>query len=134
MAALLNISSALHNDGVPTRGIDEYIAALDEPKRTTLQKLRQTIRGIVPNAEECISYGMPAFRLEGKVIAAFKDHLSYLPHSGSVLGELADDLVGYQSTPGSLHFPIDRPLPKALVKKLIALRLKEVRRRAIDKG
>ena len=134
---MINIPSALHNDGVPTQGIDEYIAALDEPKRTTLQKLRQTIRGIVPDAEECISYGMPAFRLEGKVIAgfaAFKDHLSYLPHSGSVLGEMADDLVGYPSTPGSLHFPIDRPLPKALVKKLIALRLKDVRRRAIDKG
>jgi uncharacterized protein YdhG (YjbR/CyaY superfamily) len=122
---------------VPEREIDEYIAGLDEPKRTTLQELRQTIRGIVPDAEEFISYGMPAFRLEGKVIAgfaAFKNHLSYLPHSGSVLGELADDLAGYQRTPGSLHFPIDRPLPKALVKKLIALRLKEMRRRATDKS
>jgi uncharacterized protein YdhG (YjbR/CyaY superfamily) len=122
---------------VPTRGIDEYLAGLDEPKRTTLKKLRRTIRGIVPDAEECISYGMPAFRLESKVIAgfaAFKNHLSYLPHSGSVLGELGDDLAGYQSTPGSLHFPIDRPLPKALVRRLIAVRLNEVRRRAIDKG
>jgi uncharacterized protein YdhG (YjbR/CyaY superfamily) len=122
---------------VPKRGIDEYLARLDEPKRTTLQELRQTIRGIVPDAEECISYGMPAFRLDGKVIAgfaAFKNHLSYLPHSGSVLGELADDLAGYESTAGSLHFPIDRPLPKALVKKLIARRLNEERRRAIDKG
>jgi uncharacterized protein YdhG (YjbR/CyaY superfamily) len=117
---------------VPKRGVDEYLAALDEPKRTTLQKLRQTIRSIVPEAEECISYGMPAFRMEGKVIAgfaAFKDHLSYLPHSGSVLGELGDDLAGYQGTAGSLHFPIDKPLPKALVKKLIAVRLSEVRRR-----
>jgi uncharacterized protein YdhG (YjbR/CyaY superfamily) len=111
------------------------MAGLDEPMRSTLQEVRQTIRGIVPDAEECISYGMPAFRLEGKVIAgfaAFKHHLSYLPHSGSVLGELADDLSGYQSTPGSLHFPIDRPLPKALVKKLIAVRLQEVRRRAVE--
>ncbi len=119
------------------RGIDEYLASVDEPKRTTLQKLRQTIRGVVPGAEECISYGMPAFRLEGKVIAgfaAFKDHLAYLPHSGSVLGELSDDLAGYESTPGSLHFPIDQPLPKALVKKLIVTRLTEARRRAIDKG
>ena len=116
---------------MPKPGIDEYLAALDEPERTALQKLRRTIREIVPYAEECISYGMPAFRLEGKVIAgfaAFKNHLSYLPHSGSVLGELADDLADFQSTPGSLHFPIDRPLPKALVKKLIAIRLKEVRR------
>ena len=116
---------------VPKPGIDEYLAGLEEPQRATLQKLRETIRGIVPQAEECISYGMPGFRLEGRVIAgfaAFKDHLSYLPHSGSVLGELADDLAAYRSTPGSLHFTVDRPLPKALVKKLIAVRLDQVRR------
>jgi uncharacterized protein YdhG (YjbR/CyaY superfamily) len=117
-------------------GIDEYLVALDEPKRSTLQALRRTILAIIPDAEECISYGMPAFRLNGKVIAgfaAFKNHLSYLPHSGSVLGELSDDLAGYKSTEGSLHFPIDKPLPKALVKRLIAKRLDEVRRRASDK-
>jgi uncharacterized protein YdhG (YjbR/CyaY superfamily) len=122
---------------VTPKGIDEYLAALDQQKRATLQHLRQTIHEIIPNAEECISYGMPAFRLEGTVIAgfaAFKNHLSYLPHSGSVLRELSDDLSGYQSTPGSLHFPIDQPLPKALVRKLIAVRLNEVRRRASDRG
>ncbi len=114
------------------RAIDEYLAALDEPKRKTLEALRQTIHGIIPRAEECISYGMPAFRLEGKVIAgfaAFKNHLAYLPHSGSVLGELSDDLAGYESTAGSLHFPIDKPLPRSLVKKLIATRLEEVRKK-----
>ncbi len=119
------------------REIDDYLAALDEPKRTTLQKLRQTIRAEIPDAEECISYGMPAFRLEGKVIAgfaAFKNHLAYLPHSGSLFGKLSEDLAGYERTPGSLHFPIDKPIPKALVKKLIATRLKEVRGRANDKG
>jgi len=122
---------------VTARGIDDYLAALDEPKRTALQELRQTILGIIPKAEECISYGMPAFRLEGKVIAgfaAFKNHLSYLPHSGSVFRELSEDLAGYESTTGSLHFPIDQPLPKALVRKLIASRLNEVRSRASDKG
>jgi uncharacterized protein YdhG (YjbR/CyaY superfamily) len=134
---LINIPSAIQNEGVPSREIDDYLAALDEPRRTMLKELRQTIRGIVPEAEECISYGMPAFRLEGKVIAgfaAFKNHLSYLPHSGSVLAELADDLAGYKSTPGSLHFPINEPLPKALVKKLIAVRLRQARNQAIDKG
>jgi uncharacterized protein YdhG (YjbR/CyaY superfamily) len=117
--------------------IDEYLLTLDDRKRTALQELRQTILGIIPNAEECISYGMPAFRLEGKVIAgfaAFTNHLSYLPHSGSVFSELSEELAGYKSTPGSLHFPIDRPLPKALVKKLIATRLKEVRGRASEKA
>ena len=115
------------------RTIDQYLAALDEPKRTTLQALRHMIHGIIPHAEECISYGMPAFRLEGKVIAgfaAFKNHLAYLPHSGSVLGELSDDLAGHESTAGSLHFPIDKPLPRSLVKKLIATRLKEVRQKS----
>jgi uncharacterized protein YdhG (YjbR/CyaY superfamily) len=117
---------------VPDRGVDEYLAGLDKPTRTALQALRQTILSIVPDAEECISYGMPAYRREGKVIAgfaAFKTHLSYLPHSGSVLEKLSDDLAGYRSTKGSLHFPIDRPLPKALVKKLIDVRLDEVRQR-----
>jgi uncharacterized protein YdhG (YjbR/CyaY superfamily) len=115
---------------VAPRGIDEYLAGLDEPKRATLEKLRQAIHAEIPDAEECISYGMPAFRLQGKVIAgfaAFKNHLAYLPHSGSTFAALTDDLAGYQSTPGSLHFPIDKPLPRALVKKLIATRLKEIR-------
>jgi len=109
--------------------IDDYLAKLDEPKRATLQKLRQTILDMLPDAEEVISYGMPAFRLNGRVIvgfAAFKNHLAYLPHSGSVFNELRDELAAYTSTEGSLHFPIDKPLPKALVKKLIAVRLRQV--------
>jgi len=109
--------------------IDEYLANLDEPKRTTLQQLRQTIRSVLPQAEEGISYGLPAFRLQGKVIAgfaAFKNHLSYLPHSGSVFAEMPDDVAGYVTSKGALQFPIDRPLPKGLVKRLIAIRLKQV--------
>ena len=111
--------------------VDDYLASIAEPKRTTLQKLRQTIRDILPDAEEVISYGMPAFRLNGRVIAgfaAFKTHLAYLPHSGSVFNSLRADLAGYEWTDGSLHFPIDKPLPKALVKKLIAVRLSQVKR------
>jgi uncharacterized protein YdhG (YjbR/CyaY superfamily) len=109
--------------------IDDYLANLDEPKRSTLRKLRQTIQSIVPKAEQGISYGMPAFRLHGKVIAgfaAFKNHLSYLPHSGSVLPELADDVAGYVTSKGALQFAIDKAIPKALVKKLIAGRLREI--------
>jgi len=115
---------------VSTQEIDDYLATIAEPKRATLQKLRQTIRDIVPQAEEVISYGMPAFRLNGTVIAgfaAFKNHLAYLPHSGSVLAELQGELAGYESTEGSLHFPIDNPLPKTLVKKLIAARQRQVK-------
>ena len=115
---------------MPKQEIDDYLAEVPEPKRGTLQELRQTIRDILPDAEEVISYGLPAFRLNGQEIAgfaAFKNHLAYLPHSGSVLAELHDDLAGYASTEGSLHFPIDKPLPRALVKKLIAVRLRQVK-------
>jgi uncharacterized protein YdhG (YjbR/CyaY superfamily) len=112
--------------------IDDYLAKLDEPKRTTLRQLRRTIQSIIPNAEQGISYGMPAFRLQGKVIAgfaAFKNHLSYLPHSGSVLAELADDVAGYATSKGALQFSIDKALPKTLVKKLIAVRLRDIAQR-----
>ena len=112
------------------REVDAYIAALEEPKRSTLRKLRETIESIVPDAEQVISYGMPGFRLNGKVVAgfaAFKNHLSYLPHSGSVVPALGDAVKGYTYTAGSLHFPIDKPLPKSLVKKLIDVRLKQIK-------
>jgi len=111
------------------RDVDEYLAALDEPKRGTLGRLRDTILELAPEAEQCISYGMPAFRLDGKVIAgfaAFKNHLSYFPHSGSVLPELADDLAAYTTSKGALQFAVDKPLPKALVKKLIAVRRRQL--------
>jgi uncharacterized protein YdhG (YjbR/CyaY superfamily) len=114
---------------VSARDVDEYLAALDEPKRGTLERLRNTILEIVPEAEQCISYGIPAFTLKAKVVAgfaAFKNHLSYFPHSGSVLPELAEDLVGYTASKGTLQFAVDKPLPKALVKKLIAVRRRQL--------
>ena len=108
--------------------IDDYLDALEEPKRATLSQLRDTIMAIVPDAEQCISYGMPAFKVRGKTIAgfaAFKNHLSYLPHSGSVIPKVAKETEGYTFTTGSLHFAIDKPLPKTLVKKLLAVRMDE---------
>src|SRR5207302_11013201 len=95
--------------------IDAYLDDVGEPKRATLEAVRRTILETVPEAEEVISYGIPAFRVNGNTvagIAAFKDHLSYVPFSGSVLGQLADDLEGYTMTKSALHFPVDRPLPK----------------------
>src|ERR1700732_4239967 len=112
--------------------IDEYLDRLDEPKRSTLSQLRRDILAVVPTPHQCISYAMPAFTIAGKTIAgfaAFKNHLSYLPHSGSVFAELAEDVAGYVTSKGALQFPIERPLPKALVKKLIAIRLREVGQR-----
>src|SRR5207253_6467289 len=114
---------------VSEQEIDACLASLDEPKRSTLSTLRQTSARIIPEAEQCISYGMPAFRLHGKVVAgfaAFKNHLSYVPHSGSVFPELREELRGYRATSGSLHFPIDSALPAELVQKLIAVRIRHV--------
>jgi uncharacterized protein YdhG (YjbR/CyaY superfamily) len=108
--------------------IDQYLDALDEPKRSTLTRLRQTILDILPEAEQGISYGMPAFKIQGKTIAgfaAFKNHLTYVPHSGSVFPQLQDELAGYAKSTGALRFPIDEPLPPPLVKKLIAVRLQQ---------
>ena len=113
--------------------VDEYLRGVEEPKRSTLEALRATILEIVPDAEQVISYRVPAFRVGGKTIAgfaAFNDHLSYLPFSGSVLAQLPDDLEGYTMTKSSLHFPVDRPLPKALVNKLIGVRVRELRPRS----
>lgn len=109
--------------------VDAYLAALDEPKRGTLETLRRTIIELLPEAEEVISYRVPAFRVGGKTVAgfaAFKNHLSYLPFSGSVIPRLAGELTGYAGTKSALHFPVDTPLPKALVAKLIAARLDEL--------
>jgi len=117
--------------------IDAYLAGLEEPQRTTLGELRRTILAIIPEAEEGIAYGMPAFRVRGKVVAgfaAFTHHLSYLPHSGSVLSELSGDLASFGMTAGSLHFPLDQPLPKQLVEKLIAVRLRQVSESAGRRG
>ena len=112
-----------------SREVDAYIDALDETKRSTLRRLRADISEAIPDAEECISYGMPGYRLNGNMVAgfaAFKQHLSYLPHSGSVLPAVEDALEGYEYTKGSLHFPVDTPLPRKLVKRLIDVRLSQI--------
>lgn len=112
-----------------TEEVDEYLRGVEEPKRTTLEALRHTILEIVPDAEQVISYRVPAFCVGGETIAgfaAFRRHLSYLPFSGSVLSYLTEELAGYTMTKSALHFPVDQPLPKTLVKRLIAVRLGEL--------
>ena len=109
--------------------VDVYLAGVDGPARVTLEALRTSIRRAVPDAEEGLAYGVPAFKVRGKTVAgfaAFKNHLSYLPHSGSVLSELGGDVAGYETSKGSLKFPVDRPLPQELVDKLVAARLREL--------
>src|ERR1700678_4141305 len=110
VVAELVIDAAARQDGVMSaQEIDQYLDDLEEPKKTTLTRLRQTILDILPEADQGISYGVPAFKVGGKTIAgfaAFKNHLSYLPHSGSVFPQLTDELAGYQKSAGSLHFPV----------------------------
>ena len=108
--------------------VDAYIDALDEPKRSTLRELRLEILEVLPGAEQVISYGCPAFKVRGKTVAgfaAFKNHLSYLPFSGSVFNELTDALSGYSYSAGALRFPVDQPLPRELVARLIAVRMRQ---------
>ncbi len=112
-----------------TADVDAYLANVPEPKRATLEAVRAMLADLLPGAEQCISYTMPAFRVDGKVIAgfaAFTNHLAYLPHSGSVIPALADDLAGYTYTHGSLHFAVDEPLPRPLVEKLVSTRLAQL--------
>jgi len=108
--------------------IDAYLATVKGEKRVALDKLRQTIRAVVPKAEECISYTSPAFRLEGKIVAGFAataKGCSYFPFSGSTLRTLAKEVANYDQTKSSLHFDPARPLPVTLVRKLIKARIAE---------
>ena len=119
---------AQHNGAVSAQEIDRYLDALEEPKRSTLALLRQRILDVIPEAEQGIAYGVPAFKLQGKTIAgfaAFKNHLSYLPHSGSVFPQLKDELKDYSTSAGALRFDIGYALPAPLVEKLIAVRVQQ---------
>jgi uncharacterized protein YdhG (YjbR/CyaY superfamily) len=112
-----------------TREIDAYLETIEQPQREALSELRDAIMEIVPDAEQCISYGYPAFRLGGKVIAgfgAFKKHLSFFPHSGSALNALQDELTGYSTSKGTLRFTSDVALPRALVKRLLDTRIEQL--------
>lgn len=106
--------------------IDEYLAGIENPDfRAALATLREQILDVVPEAEQCISYGMPGFRVDGKVVAgfaAFSKHLGYYPHSGSVIGEVGPDAEAFASTKGALQFTPDNPLPDSLVRRMIEVK------------
>ncbi len=110
--------------------IDAYLARVPEKQRAALQRLRKTIRSIVPDAEECISYGMPAFRLDGRIIGGFQataKGCSYYPFSGTTLTTLAREVAKLSRTKSALHFTPEKPLPATLVRKLIRARRAEGR-------
>ena len=108
--------------------IDEHLASFTGVQRESLEHLRQTLREILPGATECISYGIPCFKVDGKAVAGFSGyarHNSYFPHSGRIV-ETIDALPTWcEAQRGTLRFPIDRKLPKALVKRLVKAKLAE---------
>jgi uncharacterized protein YdhG (YjbR/CyaY superfamily) len=102
--------------------IDEYLAALSDDKRTALEKLRKVIKAAAPKAEECISYQLPAFRLDGRMLVAFgatANHCAFYPMSSSTVAAHQDDLKDYDTSKGTIRFQSDHPLPAALVRKLV---------------
>jgi len=106
--------------------VESYLARCPEPHRTTLEKLRATIGSVVPKGTtEAISYGMPAFKYKGALVgyAAFKDHCSFFPMSGRLVEEFAEELKAYKTSKGTIQFPVDKPLPVALVKKMVKARV-----------
>jgi uncharacterized protein YdhG (YjbR/CyaY superfamily) len=114
---------------VPASEIDAYLATVNEPGRSTLEEMRRRILYVIPNAEQTLSYKVPAFKVDGKVVAgfaAFKNHLSYLPHSGSVLAALSDETRDYDQTKSALHFAMDVPLPQPLINLLIATKVRDL--------
>jgi len=106
---------------------DGYLGALSDDKRAALERLRKTIKATAPEAEECISYQLPAFRLKGKLLVAYgaaASHCAFYP--GSVVQVLKDELKDYDTSKGTIRFPSDRPLPPALVRKLVKLRIARI--------
>lgn len=106
--------------------VDEYLARVPEPARTTLNKMRAMIRSVAPaEATECISYGIAGFRYKGPLVwfAAFRNHCSFFPGNASLIATYKKDLQGYQTSKGTIRFPVDKPLPAALLRKLVKARV-----------
>jgi uncharacterized protein YdhG (YjbR/CyaY superfamily) len=120
-------NSAAQRKGTP-KNVDEYLARVPEPAHGTLQKVRAVIRSAVPpEATEAISYGMPAFKYKGTLIwfAAFANHCSVFP-TAAVIEQFKKELNGYSLSKGTIQFPMNKPLPAALIKKLVKVRLAQV--------
>jgi uncharacterized protein YdhG (YjbR/CyaY superfamily) len=118
----------------PPKDVDEYLAGVPKEARATLEKLRKAIKAAAPRASEVISYQMPMYKQNGMLVgfAAFKDHCSLFP-GPAVIKAHQEDLKGYKTSKGTIRFPSDKPLPAALVKKMIKTRIQENEARASKK-
>ena len=109
------------------RTVDEYLARVSDDKRVALQKLRKTIKAAAPRAEECISYQLPAYRLNGMLVAfgATANHCAFYPMSASTVAAHKEELKDYETSKGTIRFQPDNPLPASLVRKLVKARIAE---------
>jgi len=114
-------------NSIPPKDIDTYLALQPENVRVALEKLRQVIKTSAPDAEEVISYGMPAYRYHGMLVyfAGFKNHYSLFPANASIIAEMAEELKGYKTSKGTIQFALDNPMPVTLIKKIVKARMKE---------
>lgn len=111
--------------------VDDYLAALSADKRSALEKLRKEIRMAAPKAEECMSYGMPGFRLKGKLLASYAAsarHCAFCP--GSIVQQFKTELKDYDTGKGTIRYSTDNPLPTALVREIVKARIKQHARRS----
>ena len=116
------------NPWIEAKTIDEYLAALSADKRAALEKLRKTIRSATPQADECTSYQLPAFRHDGRMLVAFGatgSHCAFYLMSNTTVAAHQDELKGYDTSKGTIRLPADKPLPVALVRKLVKARIAE---------
>ena len=114
-----------------SEGIDEYVAGFSAEVRSRLQKIRATIRQAAPDAEEAIKYRMPTFTLQGNLVhfAAFKRHIGFYPTSSGIR-RFKKELSNYEGAKGSVRFPLEKPVPLALISKIVKFRAKENLQRA----
>jgi uncharacterized protein YdhG (YjbR/CyaY superfamily) len=120
--------------GATPQTVDDYLAALPEEARTTLEKLRKTIKAAAPKATEVISYQIPMYKQQGMLVgfAAFKNHCSFFPGAKAIATH-KDELKAYGTSKGTIRFPTGKPLPATLVKKLVKERIAENEKRAAEK-
>lgn len=123
----------LENVGPTASDVDAYLAKVPEPARSTLEKVRATIRSVVPaSATEVISYGIPTFRYSDRSLvayAAFKNHCSLFPMQASLIDEMKEELKSYRTSKGTLQFSTDKPLPATLLRRIVKARIVETKRK-----
>ena len=116
------------SEGSPAKTVEEYLATVPEPQRTTLNKVRAIIQSVLPvGAVEVISYGIPCVKYHGMLLGygAFAEHCSLFGMSGTLLGPMKEDLKKYSTSKGTIRFPVDKPLPSPLIKKLVKAAIAE---------